>query len=64
MGYLDGSCTGLNPTKCMNDDAYGCQTVGHVKCWVLTDDCDENLEYCVDPFGPTGAHCKGGGMRS
>jgi parallel beta-helix repeat protein len=56
MGYLKGSCSGLDPTKCIDNDAYECKDVGDTKCWSLKEDCGVN-EYCKDPFGSTGAHC-------
>jgi len=58
LGYPLGSCSGfLNGSKCEEGQPYECQTKGVLKCWVQTDTCGE-AEKCVDPFGPTGAHCE------
>ncbi|MBN2517473.1 MAG: hypothetical protein JXB14_01370, partial [Candidatus Altiarchaeota archaeon] len=56
MGYPKGSCSGLDPTKCIDNDAYECKDVGSTKCWSLKEDCGPD-EYCRDPVGSTGAHC-------
>jgi hypothetical protein len=59
MGYGKGSCTGIDPTSCLDGvdgDAYECKDVGHKKCWVKREDCGQ-YEKCYDETGSSPAQC-------
>jgi len=58
LGFNDGECGLFSGSECKeNGQPYECQDKGVVSCWIQTATCAEN-EVCVDPLGPTGAHCQ------
>ena len=58
LGYKLGSCGLFSGSKCEENQPYDCTEKGSLKCWVQLEVCAPGQE-CVDPFGPTGAHCEG-----
>ncbi len=58
LGHELGSCGFFDGSKCEGGQPYECQDIGDLDCWVQTETCEPGQE-CVDPFGPTGAHCQG-----
>ena len=61
--YGDEECGNVNNTTCfpgddvLGADAYECQDLGPVDCWVILEDCPQS-EYCYDPASPwQGAMC-------